>query len=420
MCSNSSTATAHPNRLQINSSSTHAINIGNLSLKPLKIVQINMGRTATAIDLLLKYCLENKIDIALLQEPYTNRDRMIGFETKPLRSYLSKPTVRQGNNCNVYGAAVIIFNPAIRALVSPDLCTEYIVTVTIEPTPGNLVSIISSYFKYRIPTSTHTITLNSVTNKITHEYIIGMDSNASSTLWFSQITNRRGELVEEYIASNYLTLHNKPSAFHTFAGPRGNSNIDLTISTARITEKIGKWEVVPHVTTSDHNMVYYELSQHNCVDATIAKRRFATDKANWTLFREALAMELLKQELQPSHNINTRAATLNEALVSASIASIPNHPITKRPKLPWWSKDLLLKRRLLRSASRQRHANNHNIYLNQAYRTARNSYTTQLRNEKRNSWRTFCTNSGVKPWGKLYRWLRKGSSSHKIPIAGLC
>lgn len=57
--------------------------------KPLKIAQLNLENLATAYDQLLHYCLDNEIDIAILQEPYTNDDILIGLNTAPVRVFLS-------------------------------------------------------------------------------------------------------------------------------------------------------------------------------------------------------------------------------------------------------------------------------------------------------------------------------------------
>lgn len=250
-----------------------------------------MGRTASANDQLVQHCVNKAVDIALLQEPYTHRDRLTGFEANPIRTFLSRPTLRQGNNCNVYGAAIVVFNPTIRALARPDLCTEHIVTVTIDVSQGTQISLISSYFKYRIATMTHTTTLDNILSKIEHDYIIGMDANAFSTSWYCHTTDRRGQIVEEFIANHNLEIQNVESLYTTFAGPRGNSNIDLTIATSVLSESVGEWKVIPSVTTSDHNVIMYELSLNNIMLATPLERRFDVAKADWVLFNESLALQ---------------------------------------------------------------------------------------------------------------------------------
>lgn len=53
-----------------------------------------MGRTAAANDQLLLIAQENGIDIALVQEPYTNRSKLSGLEVHPYRCIVSSGNAR--------------------------------------------------------------------------------------------------------------------------------------------------------------------------------------------------------------------------------------------------------------------------------------------------------------------------------------
>lgn len=86
--------------------------------KPLKIVQINMGNGATANDQLLHYCLEEKIDLALLQEVYTKNGVLTGLNAAPIKAFLSKPGKRRGNNKDMYFEGHSKTRPHHRALGS--------------------------------------------------------------------------------------------------------------------------------------------------------------------------------------------------------------------------------------------------------------------------------------------------------------
>lgn len=77
----------------------------------------------------------------------------------------------------------------------------------------------------------------------------------------------------------------------------------------------------------------------------------------------------------------------------------------------------MTRRKELRTAMRYRSYDRENLQLNISFGAARNAYTAQLRTDKRKSWRSFCTSAGLKPWGRLYQWLRKGPLSHKLPIS---
>jgi len=78
----------------------------------LRIVQLNMGRASAVSDQLLEFCQRTRIDVALLQEPYTNRGKLPGFEVAPYRCFLAKATCRAGRpEYSDVGAAIVVFNP---------------------------------------------------------------------------------------------------------------------------------------------------------------------------------------------------------------------------------------------------------------------------------------------------------------------
>lgn len=82
----------------------------------IKIVQINMARTATANENLLENAQKEGIDVALLQEPYARYQRLAGLEIDPFRIILA-PGIQQVGGYNVlHEAAIVVLNPAITVI----------------------------------------------------------------------------------------------------------------------------------------------------------------------------------------------------------------------------------------------------------------------------------------------------------------
>ena len=80
-------------------------------------------------------------------------------------------------------------------------------------------------------------------SKIIHkEIIIGCDTNAHSQLWMSKSDNLRGEVFQDFIASNNLYVCNIGNKF-TYECATGKSIIDVTFVSTPIADRIINWVV---------------------------------------------------------------------------------------------------------------------------------------------------------------------------------
>ena len=93
--------------------------------------------------------------------------------------------------------------------------------------------------------------------------ITAMDSNSRSTTWHDMITNSRGKLLEEFIASNQLYIINEDSPRMTFESSRGSSNIDLTIINNQMLADIKDWELSEEESGSDHSILKFNINFAN-------------------------------------------------------------------------------------------------------------------------------------------------------------
>lgn len=140
-----------------------------------------------------------------------------------------------------YGAAIVVFNPALRIFQSTP-STENFVAINIDNGPSNTVSLISGYVKYRRPTLEHVNLLESLHDVIYSPVVISLDVNAFSKTWFSRVNDRRGALVDDFIVSaRNLFCHNQRSRHSTFHGARGSTNIDVTLSPREIADYVSGW-----------------------------------------------------------------------------------------------------------------------------------------------------------------------------------
>ena len=113
----------------------------------------------------------------------------------------------------------------------------------IEQKPGYILS--SVYLDINLPESEMLADLNRLVSYARNnnlKLVIGVDSNAHSSLWGSEEANRSGEILEEWILTNELSVANVGRS-PTFV--RGNSAtcVDITISSMDIQIKIGRAHV---------------------------------------------------------------------------------------------------------------------------------------------------------------------------------
>jgi hypothetical protein len=88
-----------------------------------------------------------------------------------------------------------------------------------------------------------------------------MDSNVRSILWHDTLTNTRGRILEEFIASKQQYIMNEEGNNTTFRNRIGASNIDLTIINNQLLRRVLGWNVSDQESCSDQNTIKYSISQ---------------------------------------------------------------------------------------------------------------------------------------------------------------
>jgi len=270
--------------------------------------------------------------------------------------------------------------------------------------------LISGYFKYRVPTVIHVSALENLIEHNDNNLLIGLDANAFSTRWFSRTNYRRGEVLMEFIDSRRLHIANKRSAHTTFRGPRGKTNIDVTLTSGQISTRVREWAVLPGITSSDHQLIRYEVEAK--------PRRFVRCPPRYNIKRAQVGRfrldfsVLSERRRNQNGDVDEIARDIVEDITMAADAHIPRFHNRGKVKPPWWTEELHTVRRQLRRAARFVD----DTVTRAEYNVLRNKYTALLRRNKRDSWRRLCSTEGKQPLGKLYRWLKRGGNSQSVPV----
>jgi len=184
-----------------------------------------VNRDRTASHQLRAACTDLNIDFVLIQEPLVTNRKIYAFEC--CKTYSSRKS----------GAAIIVLSDHFQCIGLNQYTSDYsaAVKVTYGNGPTDHIVLMSSYFKYNVPTVTHIEQLEQLL-KTDPRALIPADTNGHSPRWHSATRNRRGRLTEQMIDKYNLRIHNSADQPNTFCRLDGRtSNIDVTL----LTENIG-------------------------------------------------------------------------------------------------------------------------------------------------------------------------------------
>lgn len=130
-----------------NSTQQHENNLEFLELRTprrkdtrnMRIVQINLHRSATAQAVLCATAHERNIDIALVQEPYVGRDETV--------TQAGTAKIFQKKRGSRVKAAIFIFSSTVHAIMLDGMSNSNIVCITLAGSRHDNINIASFYFE---------------------------------------------------------------------------------------------------------------------------------------------------------------------------------------------------------------------------------------------------------------------------------
>ena len=110
---------------------------------------------------------------------------------------------------------------------------------------------------------TQILLLEESLRKASGRSLIACDFNSKSPEWGEARLDRRGILVGEMVARNYLIVLNRGRDFTFRRGEGGGSIIDLTIAAPRLASRIDDWCVLEVITLSDHRCIEFSIQKRS-------------------------------------------------------------------------------------------------------------------------------------------------------------
>jgi hypothetical protein len=304
----------------------------------LKIAQINAQRSrGAAVNLEL---LINKlnVDILCVQEPYTHKGKVRGYTTPGLRVIEPK---RENSS-----VAAVVRDSKMDVFQNSSLKTEHLQYFQVT-TESESLYIVNVYCQYSMPISSMLNNLKLVLNKISgNQIIIMMDANAKSEWWFSKESDDREREVEEFIAAHRLRVVNEPNNPPTFMTTRRESNIDITLTSENLTRSVKDWKVDVACTTSDHNLILFNIVNQDKIKNTwTTQESYNMKRANWDKFKNLIESYFDEGTLRAirTANANNAVHIFNIVLDKTCRGSILRRRLASKT-VPWWTSDLAILR----------------------------------------------------------------------------
>jgi len=234
------------------------------------------------MDELRQLASDQRADVLLLQEPYSVAGKVAGL---PMVSKLI--AAQQGNPW----AAIVVLNPSLSPTKLAQFCTSH--TVAIESAGFDII-LVSQYYQYSDATVPCAGDLRRIlAARGEREVVVGADCNGRSALWSSSedpepdhFKVSRGLILEDIIANYNLTVLNDSSLGSTCYIRRGaTSQVDITLSTDRISRKLTDWRLLQFATKSDHAVVMVDLKLHRSeLKKFQSTKSYVLSKTDWEKF----------------------------------------------------------------------------------------------------------------------------------------
>lgn len=359
------------------------------------IAQLNMQNSRVVGEETREILQRKKVDVLMAQEPYSVGGKVRGFG-------LSSSFMIAGDSVEqIRPMAALVCRPDTEPMELLTHKTPHFSTAEFNMSMGKFY-IISGYFQYRDEIEPCLGKLGEILTTLRgKEVLIGLDANAKSPLWHSNVLDERGEELEGLIARFGLVVVNEDDQPATYMT---GSSIDVTLATPGLARRISGWTVHEAESSSDHRLITMKVNSRGPQPLYTGFARYNVRRLDVEDFNYALADKL--NGLPEDGPSEVLARLYNDALSETLSEKCPKFHVFEKP-VPWWNRDLTEKRKQLRVARRSFQRCGPGPLrdrLQREYQAKREVYFGAIRISKKTSWEAFVkTNSNENPYGFAYK-----------------
>lgn len=320
-----------------------------------------------------------QVDVILVQEPYGNNFSSY-FRNYEIFSALETPKAFVACRSGMYDFFPLRLDTHLIALKVRSHFKEFI-----------LINI------YRPPSSDISYFLDSINMIISDNpripLLVAGDFNAKHELWGGSIIDERGEAIVEFLMIHNLAVLNSNNSLPTFSGYRGESWIDLVITSHSLYPECTDWKVEDTISNSDHRYISYSFFG-NCPKVVWKITKATQCKYDELVAADPWFNDVLVQSDDFIHGNDAVITVLYQRLHQYRTRCLKRITIKGRP-VAWWSQELTQLRHEIRYKRRRYQSSrdterrsflkidyyHHFARYKLAIRKAKEAFTQQLRGE---------------------------------------
>lgn len=290
----------------------------------MRIIQWNVRGYFARLPYLQQLLDEQQPDILCFQETWLKPNKNIrlrNFQNPPSR--LDR-TGRDGGGVSIHVRSTIPY-------MDHCIITNLEATASKVYLPDKTIIIISLYIPPDYSNSNLLAELNKLIPQLPATFIITADANAHHTSWGSEVSDNRGNLIDQWVTDNNLIILNNSEP--TYIHSNGSfSHIDLSICSSDLATSLN-WNVTAHTHNSDHFPIIIDSNIQNPIINIPKKWLFKT--ADWKGYRSHLKLP---------NNFITPTEACGKLEVAITSAANNNIKITEGPRnykycKSWWTPD---------------------------------------------------------------------------------
>ncbi|GFS61554.1 putative 115 kDa protein in type-1 retrotransposable element R1DM [Trichonephila clavipes] len=232
--------------------------------------------------------------------------------------------------------------------------------------------------------------------------LLAGDFNARSVVWGYKNTDRRGDILTDFLLSNNLHLCNIPGLGPTFHGPRSAvGNPDLTLTSCDLISFVENWEILSIESLGDHSFISVHLRCDLIFSDFVFKTKYGITKCIYNFRKNYNLLNSFLTNISSIELLDDFASLLINTTNASAFSTLRKRRVLNTPSFKWWNNSLRIQRNQL-NAYKQRVVSltTHGMSVDEIasmhsrYKALRANYKKSIIDTKNKAWEYFCsTNS---------------------------